>query len=117
MSKELKGEMYLRERELGMTYREIEAKYGITPQAVHTSCMMAGGASCKVITTKSCIWPNLRKWLNQDKQRQDQFFWAMSGCPIRLILNGTQHPKENIIDKMLSLTGMSYEELFAEEGI
>lgn len=110
-----KAEKYLADRENGLTYREIAEKYGITYQAAHASCMAAGGYSKKLISQRGCIYPNLRKWLNADKERQDRFFQATSYCCIRQILNGNQQPKKNVIDHMMKLTGMTYEELFAEE--
>ena len=110
-----KGYMYREDRERGMTYREIAEKYGITPQSAHTSCMKAGGRSVRVITEKACIWPNLRRWLNADRERQNRFFQAMEGCTIRDCMKGIRQPKKDVIDRMIRITGMRYEELFAEE--
>jgi hypothetical protein len=39
----------------------------------------------------------------------------MEGCAIRNVLKGIQQPKKDVIDKMIAITGMSYEVLFAEE--
>ena len=113
--KKRKVDMYLEDRERGMTYQEIAEKYGISRQAAHMSCMQAGGISYNPISERGCIWPNLRKWLNADKERQDRFFQATNYCCIRHILSGKQQPKKNVIDHMMKITGMTYEELFAEE--
>lgn len=116
MSKHPKADMYMADLDLGMTYREIAEKYGISRQAVYVTCTKVGGApSFKIITQTGCIWPNLRAWLNADRERQKQFFRAFEGCSIRDCLKGIRQPKKHEIDKMLSITGMTYEFMFAEE--
>lgn len=115
MSKHPKADLYLADRAKGMTYRQIGEKYGVTYQSVYITCRNVDGTYKTVIGPKGCIYPNLRAWLNQDRERSKRFFQAMKGCAIREILKGAQMPKKNAIDKMLALTGMTYEELFQEE--
>lgn len=115
MSKHPKADLYLEERANGLTYRQISEKYGVSYQSVHSTCTKVDGTYKTVITSCGCIYPNLRIWLNQDRRRRDAFFQAMEGCTIRDILKGIQQPKKNIIDKMISFTGMTYEELFKED--
>lgn len=115
MSKHTRADRYLADREKGMTYRQIGEKYGVSAQAVQSSCAMQGETPRKALSPRSCIWPNLRKWLNADRTRAERFFQAMQDCTIRTILKGGQQPKKNVIDRMLKITGMSYEELFREE--
>ena len=114
MSKHPKADLYLADRAKGMSYREIAEKYGVTYQSVHATCTSVSGEYKKLISRNGCIYPNLRAWLNQDRQRSDRFFQAMRGCCIREILKGSQMPKKNVIDKMLAITGMTYEEMFRE---
>lgn len=115
MSKHPKADLYLAERAKGLTYRQISEKYGVSYQCVHSVCRNVDGTYKTVITEKGCIYPNLRRWLNKDRRRRDRFFKAMRGVTIREILKGAQMPKKNTIDKMLALTGMTYEELFQED--
>jgi hypothetical protein len=115
MSKHPKADLYLEDRAKGMTYREIADKHGVSYQAVHTVCAKQGEPKRKIISSKACIYPNLRRWLNEDKQRQDRFFQAMKGGTFLECLKGLRQPKKNTIDKMIAITGMTYEELFAEE--
>jgi transcriptional regulator with XRE-family HTH domain len=117
VKKDRKVDLYLADRANGMTYRQIAEKYGVSYQAVHTSCVSAGVPPHKLITEKGCIYPNLRAWLNMDKIRRDRFFRDVGTGSIRMILNGSMQPKKNVIDKMLNITGMTYEELFAEEEL
>lgn len=115
MSKHTRADGYLADREKGMTYRQIGEKYGVSAQAVQICCARQNEMPKKSFSAKSCIWPNLRKWLNTDRARAERFFQAMQGCTIRTILKGGQQPKKNVIDRMLKVTGMTYEELFREE--
>ena len=115
MSKHPKADIYLAERDNGMTYREIAEKYGVSCQCVHICCMNNGGVSKKEISPRGCIYPNLRKWLNEDKDRQNRFIQAMKDYPVREYMKGERQPKKNAIDLMLKVTGMTYEELFKEE--
>lgn len=109
-----KCDMYLADRSNGMTYREIADKYGISYQAVHASCLHAGGPSSLMLSSKACVYPRLRRWLNEDKERQDRFF-QLKVNSLRSILRGYMQPKKDAIDLMLAFTGMTYEEMFAEE--
>lgn len=115
MSKHPKADLYLAERAKGLTYRQISEKYGVSYQCVHSVCRNVDGTYKTVITEKGCIYPNLRRWLNKDRRRRDRFFKAMRGVTIRDMLNGSRQPKKDTIDKMLALTGMTYEELFKED--
>lgn len=117
MSKHPKADAYLADRAKGMSYRQVAEKHGVSYQAVYACCTKQDGRWKKTISDKGCIYPNLRTWLNADKPRQERFFRAMKGCCIRNFLNGTMEPKKNVIDRMLKLTGMRYEEMFAREEI
>lgn len=114
MSKHPRTDQYLADRENGLSYRQISEKYGVSYQSVHSAVCLVDGSYKTVISERGCIYPNLRSWLNQDRQRSDRFFQAMRGCCIREILKGSQMPKKNVIDKMLAITGMTYEEMFRE---
>lgn len=115
MSKHPKADLYLRERKNGMTYRQIAEKHGVSYQSVHCTCTRQDGTYHTAITPKGCIYPNLRAWLNNDAGRRDRFFREMKHCTIRDFLKGIRQPKKGTIDKMLELTGMTYEVLFKEE--
>lgn len=117
MSKRTRVDGYLADREKGMTYRQIGEKYGVSAQAVQICCARQGEMPRKALSARACIWPNLRIWLNADRARAERFFQEMQGCTIRMILKGGQQPKKDVIDRMLKLTGMSYEEMFAQEEI
>lgn len=115
MSRHQKTDLYMADRARGLTYREIGEKYGVSGQSVYTCCAKQGAMPKKVISFKGCIWPNLRRWLNEDRGRAERFFLAMKGTTILDILKGIRQPKKDVIDRMIAITGMTYEELFREE--
>lgn len=110
-----RAKLYLEDRKNGMTYREIADKYGVSYQSVHTCCTKVDGTYHIKVNRKNCIYPNLRAWLNADKDRMKRFFQEMKGCSIREYMRGEMQPKKDIIDRMLALTGMTYEVMFAQE--
>lgn len=114
MSKHPRTDQYLADRENGLSYRQISEKYGVSYQSVHSAVCLVDGSYKTVISERGCIYPNLRAWLNQDRRRRDRFFECMKGCTIREYLKGIRQPKKDIIDKMLAITGMTYEEMFRE---
>lgn len=115
MSKHPKADLYLAEREKGLTYREIAEKYGVSYQSVHATCCSVEGAYQMIIIERGCIYPNLRKWLNEDKNRKKRFFEQVKCCGIRDVLKGEKQPRKGTIDAMLRITGMTYEEMFMED--
>lgn len=58
------------DRAQGMTYEQISKKYGVSRQRIH---QIIGGDTDRVknyfrtLTEKDCIYPNLRKWMNDNK--------------------------------------------------
>ena len=115
MSRHPRADLYMADRARGLTYRQIGEKYGVTGQSVQICCAKQGESPRKYLTPGNCIWPNLRVWLNADRERAERFFRAMKGTTIRDILKGIRQPKKNVIDRMLAITGMTYEEMFKEE--
>lgn len=110
-----RAKIYLEDRKNGMTYREIAEKYGVSYQSVHSCCTRQDGTYHTSVSPKGCIYPNLRRWLNADKNRRDRFFQEMKCYSIREYIKGVRQPKKDAIDKMLALTGMTYEVMFAQE--
>lgn len=115
MSKHPKTDLYIKERAKGLTLREIADKYEVSYQAVAIAIAKVDPTFYKTISSKGCIYPNLRRWLNKSLENQHRLFSALKGKSTRDFLNGTRMPKKDAIDIMLKVTGMTYEELFAEE--
>lgn len=122
MRKHPRADLYRAERLKGLTYLEIANKYGVSFQAVASSCGSQKDGSFKAWTKERCIYPNLRNWLNENKVSMKEFVRRMDCIPsgnvegmFREYFNGKYYPKKGTIDKMLKVTGLTYEELWATE--
>ena len=109
------------DRAQGMTYEQIGKKYGVTRQYVY---QLIGGEtkSCfRGITEKDCIYPNLRKWMNENKVSKTELTRRLFGNGyannqnyLCKWLTGKGYPIKKTIDKFIKVTGLTYEELFKE---
>ena len=73
-------------------------------------------------TEHSCIYPNLRRWMNENRVNRYELLERMgyvadgrSYYNIRDILTGRVLPKKDKIDLLIKVTGLTYEELFYQE--
>ena len=69
-----------------------------------------------------CTYPNVRKWLNENKITYRELIcrlgWEHCGDNYTYLgnwLRGRNYPKKQIIDKFLSITGLTYEKFFETE--
>ena len=122
MSKHPKADLYRSEREKGKTYREIAEQYGVTFQAVACACGNSHDSKFRAWTEERCVYPNLRNWLNENKVSMNEFIRRMDALPggnrvtaYRNYLNGKTYPQKRVIDKMLEVTGLTYEQLWEED--
>lgn len=117
-------DMYIADRNAGMKYRDIAGKYGVTYQAVAQACASRGSdAQFKAYAEKEVIYPYLRQWLNENKVSRSEFMRRLGVIPsgnersyIGRWFRGINDPSKRIIDKMLTVTGLTYEQLFATES-
>lgn len=117
-----KSELYIRERENGMSVTDIAKRYGVSYQAVLHATAKTGTKYFKNYTAERCVYPNLRQWLNDNKITINEFARRMGlaqggGSSSRIIgyFNGRNYPQKETIDKMIEVTGLSYEEMFYRE--
>ena len=120
MTSKRKWQIYLEEREKGMTYAEIAAKYGVSHQAVAQTCARRSACHFKPYTEKECIYPNLRKWLNENRVMRNELARRMYGNPCSTYttrfscwFTGRCFPTKETIDKLLAITGLTYEQLWS----
>ena len=107
-------------REQGLTHGEIAKVFGVSRQYVSHVCGKCDPAYFIPIGSE-CIYPNLRKWMNENKVCRGEFVRRM-GLVLHTnnierfgrCLRGEYHPPKPYIDKMLKVTGLTYETLFAE---
>lgn len=118
-----RSSLYMAARATGMTYQEIADKYGVSRQAVASACAQRGMGRFRPYTAKDVVYPNLRRWLNENQVSRGEFARRMDRVPVSETtqqvsewFRGTVYPAKRSIDKMLAITGLTYEELFYEEG-
>lgn len=110
---------YRAEREKGLTYQQIADKYGVSRQTVGQACGKANPKRFQFHGEDKVIYPNLRNWMNDNKVSSLEMLRRMGfeAAPatytkLRGILRGKFNPRKNWIDGLLSVTEMTYEELF-----
>lgn len=112
---------YIADREKGMTLQQIADKNGVSKQYVAQVVGKQSPKGFRVIT-EECVYPNLRKWMNANKVSRAELCRRMgitsepsNIARLRTYMNGRADPPKRTIDKMLQVTGMTYEVLFYRE--
>lgn len=115
-----KTDMYIADRNSGMTYQEIADKYGVSRQCISQAC--ARECKAKFRYNNSCVYPALKEWINENQvttaellRQLDMVRHQNNYDRIHKLLTGKQELKKFHIDKLLEMTGMTYEELFRGE--
>ena len=105
-----------------MTLQEIAKKHGVTHQCVAMAVCKYNISYFRPVTQKQCIYPNIRKWMNDNKVSQAEIIRRMgvevgggTSTKFRAWLRGENEPRKRDIDMLLKITGMTYEEMFREE--
>ena len=105
-------------RQQGLKYREIAEICGVSRQYVSSVCGYGAPSYFRHIGEK-CVYPNLSLWMNKHKVSKREFLRRMgltahSNNYARLdsYMRGDTQPRKQYIDKMLEVTGLTYEELF-----
>lgn len=122
MSRHPRADLYVAERAKGKNYREIAQMYGVSYQVVAAACGKHSPNLFKPFTEKQVVYPNLRRWLNENKVGKREFARRMGNVPggneignLASWFCGKAYPSKKTIDLMLKITGLTYEELFMRE--
>ena len=114
-----KCEIYRQERDKGLSYNEIAEKYKVSKQAVAQACGRHQPARFTPVNEKNCPYVGLREWINSNKvtlkeltRRLDIEAFPVNTARVRNFISGTKNPRKPFIDKLISVTGLSYERLF-----
>lgn len=118
-----KADLYRAEEEKGLSRKEIAEKYGVSRQAVHQACGKYDPGHFRKITEKGCVYPNLRNWMNENKVGYMELVRRMDFLACRnniqaqqAWMSGRCDPRKETIDKLIAITGIPYEKLFAKEN-
>ena len=119
----IRAAIYMADREQGMTYREIAAKHGVSYQTVAQACSRYSPGHFRPYTAEQVIYPNLRRWLNENKVSRSEFIRRMGNVAestsfthVKSWFTGRHYPAKRVIDKMIEITGLTYEDLWEVEG-
>ena len=122
MSRHPKAELYRKHREAGETYAQIAKRYGVSSQAVAAACARGQSGRFRAWTKEQCIYPNLRQWLNENQIGMTGLLCRLDILPTdsargryESYLKGRTYPQKKNIDRMLQVTGMTYEQLWMED--
>lgn len=117
-----KTAMYLADRNNGMTFQQIADKYGVSKQTVHKCIGNTSAPNFRPFSPTNCVYPNLRNWLNENHVSLQEFTRRMgdtgyvgNSSAVGTWFRGVSYPHKESIDKILMVTGMTYEQLFATE--
>ena len=93
----------------------------MSPQYVSAVCASYNPARFQYVD-ENCVYPNLRKWLNDNKISRNELLRRMgitvhpnNSGRLSSYMRGQCDPKKDYIDLMLKATGMTYEKLFYRE--
>ena len=108
-------------RDQGFTYQQIADHIGVSRQRVAQICGRQSDPQFRVIS-ESCIYKNIRWWMNLHKVSRNEFVRRMgltadaeNSLRLSRVLRGEDMPRKDYIDRMMDVTGMTYEVMFATE--
>lgn len=118
-----KIDKYIEARSKGMKYREIAEIYGVSYQAVAQACAKYSPGHFVPFTEERLVYPNWRNWMNENKVPLKEFLRRLGLHPsgnsvgmVRNYMRGDHYPPKHTIDKILEITGLTYEQLWDRSG-
>lgn len=113
MTIDQKVEMF-RLRLEGNTLQEIADRFGITRERVRQILLSAEPRCSRIPELPNCIYPNLAKWLRDNRCSYSGFARKVGVKPSAIYngLRGKTGIRKETIDKILRETKMSYEQAF-----
>lgn len=105
----------------GKTYREIGEKFGLSKQRVYQILGKMDKRYFKGIKESVVAYKGIRDWLNENKIPFAEFCRLVYGCyhpayysRLMVYLNKTKPIKIDIINKILDITSLTFEQAFKE---
>lgn len=111
----------LKMRKQGMTFAEIGNQMGVSRQRVYQMIGHISEAHFRPLTKKDCVYVGIRNWMNNNKVCKTEFIRriynraeAQTVVRYSRIFRGAECLKSTV-DKILLVTGLTYEEAFRIE--
>lgn len=98
----------------GKTFEEIGEHFGVSRQHIQQTLFFCKGPRGLDRSVKSCVYPNIARWMMENRIGISKFSerCGMNQATLRLVLSVRGNPRKGTIDKILRITGLSYEEAF-----
>jgi hypothetical protein len=114
ITSEQKVEMFKMRLE-GKSYDYIGRQYGISKQGVSQILLWAICGTAKIL--KGCVYPAISEWCQTNNKPIHQLAieCGLDSHTFYLKLRGKSNFKQDEIEKVLSITGLPYEEAFKKE--
>lgn len=108
-------------REQGFNYEQIAIHFRISRQRVYQIIGSSAVRYYRYITERQCIYIGIRDWLNRNKLTITAFvrivykkYHSVYYGKLRNYLLGKNELRKTMIDRILEVTGLTYEEAFKE---
>lgn len=110
-------------RNEGLTYAKIAAQYGCSHQHVRQTLANYDMRRFRGVTKKQCVYDGLRKWLNENSCGFAELTRRIYGYNVggysalawRKKLRGEAQLKMCDIEDLMTVTGLTYEQMFRKE--
>ena len=106
-------------REQGMTYKQIAETLGYSASYIYQLCGCGSHYHFRCITESGCIYPGLRAWMNENMVSRAELVRRMYKTPypnmvksMSAYMRGDYEPSKAVIDDILRITGLTYEQCF-----
>lgn len=111
MTNEQKAQAYLMLLN-GATLKEAAETFGVSRQRMQQLFPKVFPRGPRI----KCIYPNIKRWIYENCGTQQKFAEMIGVCQKTAYdyLTGRRSPHKEIIDKILEVTGMTYEEAFKQ---
>lgn len=116
MTNEERAQAYLM-RLNGATIQDIADHYGVSKQYI-SSLMPPEKKYAQKNVAKNCVYPNIAQYMRDNQLTYHRFAHKcnINFGSIYSVLTGQHEPGKRIIDKILSTTGLKYEQAFYKGG-
>ena len=110
-------------RDSGKTYQEIAAHFNLSKQRIYQMIGSNNPQFFRYVKPTNCVYKGIRKWMNDNKisiaeltRKLYENYSPVNFARVCNRLNGSTDISKKHIDKILSITGLTYEVAFEIES-